>query len=435
MQRLARRIVPRLSVLSGLGSLALVLHGLALLQPAPWGTPTIVATDRGFLVAWLDGEDERVPLRVQAIDPDLSPAGRTHSLGLGFAAARILLDHDPGQGTRVRLFGDPGQPPWRVVGAIDERGRPQRRPAAVRDWPAELRPAPRAPDSPLSQRCRGFSLGAPVRDAAGKTRARMTLQPGGWAKLVAAPGEVPLVDERIGPASCAALSSGPCLAAAADDEGVVVAWTRRRALGSELVVTRASRAGPGARTERVLRRSPSFGLALAFAVFVGLVAGLAGHAAARVLDASRVLVALLRRRRRVSADGCLDDPASLVAGADRTEYRMRTTAAWLQSHDGHRVLLRAGRPLVVTGAALQGELPALAAVVATFEHVWALGRAAPDHEMGPYRGGGGSAIEVEVLSDRPLGVVRGAMLARLAWSLVDAAALAGVVLSAFAVIL
>jgi hypothetical protein len=435
VQRLARRIVPRLSVLSGLGSLALVLHGLTLLQPAPWSAPTIVATDRGFLVAWLDGEDDRVPLRVQAVGPDLSPVGRAHSLGLGWSEARILLDHDPGQGTRVRLVGDPGQPPWRVVGAIDEQGRPQRRPPAVRDWPAELRPAPPAPESPTIQRCRAFSSGAPVRDAAGKTRARMTLAPGGWARLVAAPGGATLTDDRIGPASCAALSSGPCLAGAADDRGVVVAWTRRRALGSELVVTRLSGAGREARTERMLRRSPSFALALAFAAFVGLVAGLAGHAASRSLEASRVLAALLRRRRQVCLDGRLDDPANLVAGADRAEYRMRTAAAWLQAHGGQRVVLRPGRPLVVTGAALQGELPALAAVVATFDHVWVAGRALPDHELGPYRGGGGSALEVHVLSDRPLSVVRGAMLARLGWSLVDALALIGVVILSFATIL
>ncbi len=435
MQRLARRIVPRLSVLSGLGSLALVLHGLTLLQPAPWMAPAVAATDRGFLVAWLDGDDDRVPLRVQSLGPELTSAGGSHAVGLGWSTARILLEHDPGQGTRVRLVGDPGQPPWRVVAAIDEQGRPGRRPPAVRDWPAELRPPPPVPESLSGHRCRVQSPGTPVRDATGRTRARMALAPGGWARLLAAPGGASLATDRIGPATCGALSSGPCLAAAADEHGVVVAWTRNRALGSELVVTRLPWRGHGARSERVLRRAPSLGLALAFAAFVGLVAGLAGHAASRALDASRVLAALLRRRHRVRLDGRLDDPAGLVAGVDAMEYRMRTVAAWLELEGGRRIALRPGRPLIVTEAALGGEIPALAAVVATFEHVWVAGRTALDHDLGPYRGGGGRALEVEVLSDRPLGVVRRAMAAQLGWSVLDAFALVGVVVASFAAIL
>jgi hypothetical protein len=434
VQGLARRIVPRLSVLSGLASLALVLHGLTLLQPAPWTAPSIAATDEGFLVAWLDGDLERVPLRVQQLEPDLAPSGASHVVAQAWSSARVLLDHDPARGTRVRLVGDPGQPPWRVVATIDEQGRPGRRPPAVRDWPAELRPAP-PPDVPSGQRCR-VSSGSPVRDAAGRTRARVSFAPGGWARLTGTPGGASLTVERVGPATCAALSSGPCLAAAADDRGVVIVWTRSRALGSELVVSRLPFAGSGGRpSERVLRRAPSFALALAFAAFVGLVAGLAGHAASRGLEAGRILGAVMRRRAGTWLDGRLDDPTKLVAGADGGEYRMRTSAAWLDVGEGERVSLRPGRPIVVTAAAMRGELPALAAVVATFEHVWLAGRPALDVDLGPYRGGGARALDVEILSDRPLPVVRRAMLGSLAWSVLDSCALVAIVAGSFAAIL
>ena len=435
MQRVSRLIVPRLSVLGGLASLALVLHGLSLLQPVQWSAPSLVATEGGFLVAWLDGVQDRVPLRVQALDADLARRGGMHTVGSGWASGRIALDRSSGRDTRVRLVGDPAHPPWRVLATIDDAGRPRRRSSLGRDWPAEIRPMPIAVGALPTSCCRSIATGAPVRDAGGKTRARLDLAPGGWARVESVPAGAPAPRARLGPAICPGLSSGPCLAAAADERGVVVAWTRNRALGSELVVTRLSWGADGPREERVVRRSPSFPLAVAFAGLVGLIAGLIGHALSGGLEASRVLLALRRRRDGVWMDGRLDRPAELVEGCEGSGYRMRTGPGWLQSEGGRRLGLRPGAPLVVTQGALLGEIPSLAAAVATFEHVWVSGRLGAAEGLGPYRGGGGRALQIDLLSDRPLPVVRAAMLGRLLWCLVDASALASVAVGAFAAIL
>jgi hypothetical protein len=433
VQRLAQRIVPRLCLVAGLGSLALVVQGLTLLLPAPWTAPALVATENGFVVAWLDGREESVPLRVMALGSDLSPRGGSRRVGSGGPLARILLDHDSGRGTSVRVVGGFAQSSLRVIAVVDDDGRPVPAAPPIRGRTAELRPPPEAPDRSPNRRCHALPAGSSVRDVWGQARARIALSSGGWARFAPVPGGRALVQERIGPARCHALAGGPCVAAAADEQGVVVAWTRSHALGSELVVTRLPWEGGPAPTEIVLRRSPSFALALAFVAFVGLIIGLAGHALALAVEAARVVCALGPRRRGTWVDGTLVAPGTLVVGPV-SSYRMRTAAATLHTAGGENVCLRAGRPLVVTGAALEGERPSLAAAVATFEHVWAAGTPCHESELGPYRGGG-RALAVQVLADRPLSLVRAAMVRNLLWSTLDALGLGTAVVLACASIL
>jgi len=456
---LARRLVPRATVLAGLGSLALVLHGLSLLQPTPYGAPSVAATSRGMVVAWLASGDGRVPLRAVALDAGLRPIGPVRTIGWAWSSAEIRLEPGPDSILRVRLRGEPGIPPWRSIATLDQEGR-------ILTTPEEA--TLRAPPTPPPPTCTSApSRLAAVRDRRDRVRARLAVDPGGWIRFAPAEagGLAPAL--RLGPASCPPLAPGPCATAAADRRGIVLAWARGRALESELVVTRAPWRGRAVVSERVIAHSPNVALSAAFIGFLGLLAGLAAHAARAALDAARVLAAIRLRPGRVWREGrvvsvgglCPPTPPSgsprgsefpsarsaqptsplrgleLVAFEGGEGWRMRTAAARLETRDGRRVDLAPGAPLVVTEGALRGELPSLAAATASFDRVWAAGRLRDAAELGPYRVGCGATLEAEVVSDRPLPVVRRAARATLAWALWDFAVLAGGFVVALAAVL
>ncbi|MBI2892152.1 MAG: hypothetical protein HYY06_01270 [Deltaproteobacteria bacterium] len=399
-----------------------VLGDLHLRATPKWRSPALAATSRGLLAAWVEGPSESSSVLVRRIGPDLRPAGAPRRLGTVPPASQLAL---PSRGSRtlvlVRSYMDAI-----LLATLDEYGRPV--PShEVDEWPAMTEAQLEAAGLAVRSGRRRVPLGQPEYDylpnsgpcAWGRPwqAAPVLGRTGGVVACVepAAAGRVWRIRARGGSrrelarlegAHCPPGAEHGCAAAIEHGGRVIAAWVRRTAFRRSFVLARAG--GPERVLDHEIAPTGVAGLGL------GLVlAALFLRAIAEIVSMARIHRVLVPGPRSVVLAGQLRegriDPAR--------GWRMKVGATSLALDDGSKAQVPPGRPLVLTLAALRGDLPRSARAVGLFERVHAVGAEFPAEP--PFE----RALRLEALLDAPVAAIRRSVRIRLAMAAFDAAAL------------
>lgn len=434
-----RAIVARLlavALLTGTIALLAELHREAMPR---WRSPALAATRRGLLLAWVEGPAESSAVRIRWIGSDLRPRGaarrlaavppatqlalsprapRTLVLGRPYRDAILLATVDENARTIARRDGDSGpsgQDSWPVMTATDLETEGLAARSGRRRVPLGQAEYDGFPNSGACAWGRPWQA-APVIGPRGEVVACVEPAKAGRAWRIRARGSPRRPRHRrelarLEGAHCPSSAEYGCVAAVDRGSSLSVAWVRRGPFTRSFVLSRVGGA------ERVLDREVAVTGVCLGGVGAAIVLLLLG--AIRELGSlARLLRAFVPKRPAVVLTGQLRDCRFDPRGG----WQMSVGAGSLTLEDGSSVQILPGEPLVVTLAALRGELPRRDRAVGLFDRVHVMGI---DDDR---------AVRIELISDAPVVETLRAVRARLAVVAVDAAALLAIGWALFAVL-